>query len=370
MADDDDGEKTEDATLKRLEDARQKGDIPKSQEVNTWFSLIGITLLIALFADGAALSLSELLVGFLANAEAIPMDGGHIAAMMEDVGGGVLYILMVPLLTLIVFAVSGNLAQNPPSFSAEQMKPKLSKISPASGAKRLFSSTALVNFTLGLIKLTVVSTLMFFIVWPQRDKLDPIVMSDISVLLPITKGLVLQLLVGVISVLTVIAAADFMYQRMKWLKKLRMTFQQVKDEHKQMEGDPVVKGKLRQLRQERGRNRMMANVPDASVVITNPTHFAIALKYDQGMGAPICVAKGADTIAFKIRELAKENDIPIVENPPLARSLFATVEIDDEIDEEHYKAVAQVIGYVMSIKGRMEHRRKARADSRDVTRLN
>jgi len=329
-----DAEKTEEPTQKRLDDARKKGDIAKSQEVNSWFVMIGITLLIALFSGDAAVKLKDLLAGILQNADSIPMDGGHILLLLESIGVEILLILMVPFLVLVIFAIGGNLVQNPPMISAEQLKPKLSKISPVSGAKRLFSSTALVNFTFGLAKLTIVSVMMFFVIWPERDRLDPMVMSDIALLLPLMRDLVVNLLVGVISVLTVIAGADLLYQRQKWTKKQRMTFQEVKDEHKQMEGDPIIKGKLRQLRQERGRKRMMANVPDASVVITNPTHYAIALKYEKGMDAPVCLAKGIDATALKIREVAEEHAIPLVENPPLARALYATVDIDGEIDAE------------------------------------
>ncbi len=364
----DDAEKTEEPTQKRLEDARKKGDVAKSQEVNTWFVMIGITLLIALFSGEAAVKLKNLLAQVLENAHSIPMDGGHILHLIENIGTDILAILMMPFIVLIVFALGGNIVQNPPSLSTESLKPKFSKISPASGAKRLFSSTSLVNFVMGLTKLAIVSTMMFFIIWPERDRLDPIVMSDIVTILPTIKDMIVNLLVGVISILTVIAGADLLYQRQKWMKKQRMTFQEVKDEHKQMEGDPVVKGKLRQLRQERGRKRMMANVPDASVVITNPTHYAIALKYEKGMGAPICLAKGIDAIAFKIREVAEEHTIPIVENPPLARALYATVEVDGEIDAEHYKAVAQVIGYVMNIRSRLQRKRKPGIDSNSEKR--
>ncbi len=353
-----DAEKTEEPTFKRLEDARQKGDVPKSQEVNTWFVMIGITLLIALFSGDAAVRIKNLLAGVLENADTIPMDAGHVLNLINSIGFDILVILMVPFLILVVSALAGNIFQNPPNISAEQLKPKLSKISPGAGAKRLFSSTSVVNFVIGLAKLAIVSAMMFYIIWPERDLLDAMVTSEIVTVLPTIRDLVVNLLVGVISILTVIAGADLFYQRQKWMKKQKMTFQEVKDEHKQMEGDPIVKGKLRQLRQERGRKRMMANVPDASVVITNPTHYAIALKYEQGMGAPICLAKGVDALAFKIRELAEEHAIPVVENPPLARALYATVDIDGEIDAEHYKAVAQVIGYVMNIRGRLKRKQK------------
>ncbi|MEN0088518.1 MAG: EscU/YscU/HrcU family type III secretion system export apparatus switch protein, partial [Pseudomonadota bacterium] len=143
-----------------------------------------------------------------------------------------------------------------------------------------------------------------------------------------------------------------MWQKHKWFEKQKMTVQEVKDEYKQAEGDPAVKAKIRQLRMERGRKRMMAAVPEASVIVTNPTHFSVALKYERGMGAPVCLAKGIDDTALRIREIAKDSDIPIVENPPLARALYATTEVDDEVPEEHFKAVAEVIGFVFRLKQR------------------
>jgi flagellar biosynthesis protein FlhB len=167
------------------------------------------------------------------------------------------------------------------------------------------------------------------------------------------QAMALKMFAGVIAVMTVVAALDYLFERMQWMKKQRMSVQEVKDEYKQMEGDPTVKAKLRQIRVERGRKRMMAAVPTATVIITNPTHYAVALKYEQGMGAPVVVAKGVDSVAFRIREIGEENNVPIVENPPLARALHATVEIEQEVKPEHYKAVAEVIGYVMRLKAKM-----------------
>ena len=155
---------------------------------------------------------------------------------------------------------------------------------------------------------------------------------------------------AVVAMLAVVAIADYLFQYRQWYERQKMSLQEMKEEFKQSEGDPHVKGKLRQLRQARMKKRMMAAVPKASVIITNPTHYSVALSYERGMQAPVCVAKGVDTLALKIREVAKEHDIPIVENVPLARALYATVEIDDEIPVEHYHAVAEVIGYVMGLK--------------------
>jgi flagellar biosynthetic protein FlhB len=160
----------------------------------------------------------------------------------------------------------------------------------------------------------------------------------------------MHLLGAVVAMLAVVAVADYFFQYRQWYERQKMSLQEMKEEYKQSEGDPHIKGRMRQLRQQRMKKRMMAAVPKASVIITNPTHYSVALSYDRGMPAPVCVAKGVDNIAFKIREIAKEHDIPIVENVPLARSLYATVDIDEEIPVEHYHAVAEVIGFVMRLK--------------------
>jgi flagellar biosynthetic protein FlhB len=235
-------------------------------------------------------------------------------------------------------------------WSIEPLKPKLSKISPLAGLKRLFSSQALANFAKGLIKLVVIGSVMLALLWPQRDRLEGLVQTDILGTLMITRSLALDVLVAVVAALFLVAAADYLFQYRQWFERQKMSVREMKEEFKQTEGDPMVKGKIRQLRQTRMRRRMMAAVPKASVIITNPTHYAIALQYERGMDAPICLAKGIDAVALKIREVAGEHGIPIVENPPLARALHATVEIDEQIPAEHYKAVAEVIGYVMKLR--------------------
>jgi flagellar biosynthetic protein FlhB len=269
----------------------------------------------------------------------------------------VLAAVAIPFLMLMLFALIGNLVQHRPTLTTEQLKPKLSKVSLIAGWKRLFSSTSLVNFAKGIAKLVIVAVIMFVIAWPRRDELELMISTDISVLLVFVRDMAVQLLGGVLAVMTVIAGLDLLYQRWKWNQKQRMSMKEVRDEYKQMEGDPTVKAKLRQIRIERGRKRMMQAVPQATVVVTNPTHFAVALQYEPGMPAPVCVAKGQDQIALTIRRIAEDNAVPVVENPPLARSLHASVEIDQEVPSEHYKAVAQVISYVMKLgKGRRRKR--------------
>ena len=349
MAEDTD-DKTEDPTQKRLDDAHAKGDVVKSQEVNTWFIIAGATLVLSTFSGSVGGGILTPLRNLIANAGQLRADGAALLQLGNTLGYAVLGAIGVPLLMLMLAAIAGNMIQHRMVWSIEPLKPKLSKVSPLAGLKRLFSSQALANFAKGLIKLVVIGSIMLALLWPQRGRLEGLVQTDILGTLMITRSLALDVLVAVVAALFLVAAADYLFQYRQWFERQKMSVREMKEEFKQTEGDPLVKGKIRQLRQQRMRKRMMAAVPKASVVITNPTHYAIALQYERGMEAPICVAKGADAIALKIREVAGEHSVPIVENPPLARALYATVEIDEEIPAEHYKAVAEVIGYVMKLR--------------------
>lgn len=342
--------KTEDPSQKKLEDAHKKGDVAKSQEVVTWFMLLGSAVIFAMMGPGAAAALADSLKVIIMNADRFELGGAGFGAFFNNLALAMIATVLLPLVVLSTCAVLANLIQHRPLFSAEPITPKLSKISPLAGAKRLFSTESLVNFGKGLLKIGIVGAVVIMVVWPERDRLDTMMTADPQMILADFQEIGIKIFMAVLAIVTVIAFADYLYVRQKWWKKLMMTVQETRDEYKQMEGDPHIKGKLRQLRQERARKRMMAAVPDATVVITNPTHFAVALKYDKAMRAPRCVAKGADAVAFRIRELAKEHDVPIVENPPLARALFASVDVDETIPNEHFKAVAEVIGFVMRLK--------------------
>jgi flagellar biosynthetic protein FlhB len=349
----DDTEKSEEPTQKRLDEALERGDVVKSQEVNTWFVLGAATLILLSFSGDMSSGLNGLLRGLLAQAHAIPVDGRGLIAVMQKLGIGTIAAVALPLGILALAAIAGNMVQHRLVWSGESLKPKLSKISPGAGFKRLFSKIALMNFVKGLIKLALVGAIMTMILWPKRHQLDGLVTMDPAVVLLLTRALSLDVLGAVVALLAIIAAADYLFQYRQWYNRLKMSLQELKEEFKQTDGDPHIKAKIRQLRVERMKKRMMAAVPQASVIITNPTHYAVALQYDRGMGAPVCLAKGLDNIALKIREVAAKHNIPIVENPPLARALHATVEIDEEVPPEHYKAVAEVIGYVMRLKGGM-----------------
>jgi flagellar biosynthesis protein FlhB len=356
MADEqENSERTEDPTQKRLDEALKRGDVAKSQEVNAWFIISAATLILLTFSGSMGAGLTTALRGLIAQPHAIPMDGRGLLRVLQKLGFEVVAAIALPLLLLALAAILGNMIQHRLVWSTEGLTPRLSKISPLAGLKRMFSKQALANFIKGLVKLGLIGVIMAALLWPMRHRLDGLVGSDAGAVLAITKSLTLEMLGVVVAVLAVVAAADYLFQYRQWYERQKMSVRELKEEFKQTEGDPTIKAKVRQLRQNRMRKRMMAAVPEASVVITNPTHYAVALKYDRGMNAPVCVAKGLDTIALRIREVAGDHAIPVVENPPLARALHATVELDREIPEQHYRAVAEVIGYVMRLRHQVAH---------------
>jgi flagellar biosynthesis protein FlhB len=358
MADENDAsDKTEDPTQKRLDEALDRGDVAKSQEINTWFVIAGGTLVMSTFSSSIGGGMLVPLRNLLANAWMIRTDGPGLLSLASSLEYAVIAAIGVPLLMLALVAIAGNMMQHRLVWSGEALKPKLSKISPGAGFKRIFGKQAAVNFAKGLFKLTALGAVMTAILWPERHRLEAIVRFDPSSLLGVTTSMALHLMGAVVAILAIVAVADYLFQYRSWYERQKMSLQEIKEEFKQSEGDPHIKGRMRQLRQARMKKRMMAAVPKASVIITNPTHYSVALQYERGMAAPVCVAKGVDNIAFKIREIARKHDVPIVENVPLARSLYATVEIDEEIPIEHYHAVAEIIGYVMGLRRNLSGRR-------------
>ena len=351
----DDSQKTEEPTQKKLEDARKKGNIALSREVNNWIMLCAGTILVAGFAPALFANLTDILAFYIAKSHTVP---GTPGGMELALGGGlveVLQVMLLPLIFLIFAAFIGPFVQVGPLFAPEAVKPDLSKISILKGFKRLFSVRSLVEFAKGILKITVIGIVGVIIVWPYFDDFTNMIAMPPAIVLEELQSLVIMLMTGVLVVLMVIAAIDLIFQRAQHTKQMRMTKQELKDEYKQTQGDPQIKARLRQLRQERGRQRMMAAVPQADVVITNPTHYSIALKYDPDtMDAPLCLAKGVDEVALRIREVAEEHKIVLFENKPLARALWDTVEIDETIPVEHYKAVAEVISYVFKLRNGMQ----------------
>lgn len=346
----DETDKTEDPTQKRLDEALQRGDVVKSQEVNTWFVIAGGTLMLANFAGPMSDGLTATLRGLIANSHGIRVDGPALPGLFQKIGLEMLAAVALPFLVLLIAAAAGNVVQHRMVWSYDGLTPKFSKISPMAGLKRLFSKQALANLAKGIVKLILIGSVLTAMMWPEWGRLEGLERTDPAAILPLTHTLAMKLMGAVCAMLAVVAAADYLFQYRDWWGRQRMSLQEIKEEFRQTEGDPVIKGKMKQLRNIKQRRRMMQKVPKAAVIITNPTHYAIALEYERGMDAPICVAKGMDAVALKIREIGTKHGVPIVENPPLARALHATVEIDEAIPPEHYKAVAEVIGYVMKLR--------------------
>ncbi len=349
MADDrDDSQRTEDPTQKRLQDAREKGEFPRSQDVVTFATLSAATFAIVVWGGEAGQIFIERFGGFLSHPEDFDASSGGILGLAWAVAAALAAILAVPFVAMLVGAIGGNLVQSPLVLSGEKLKMDLSKLSPGKGLSRLFGGEALVNFAKGLIKVACAGSAAVWAVWPDSNAIVSLVAADPRMAGASALTLTTRMLGAVLAVVAIFAALDWFWQRFSFMRRMRMSKQDIRDEMKQSEGDPLVKMKIRQVRMERGRKRMMAEVPKATVIVTNPTHYAVALKYESGtMTAPKCVAKGVDALALRIRELATESQVPIVENPPLARALYAAVEVDAEIPVEHYKAVAQIIGFVM-----------------------
>ena len=366
MAENESGtEKSEEPTSKKLGTARSEGHVPKSQEVSTWFMLLGLLVILAFILNGLVAELGGVMVKFIAQPEDFAIDVNSLSAF----GGGVLWtlgaILLLPIGMLVAMALISAFIQNGFIFTTEQIKPKLGNLSIKKGFKKVFGLNSIVEFLKGVVKLTIVTIVTLIIVLPDRDKVMDLIWMDIPPIMELLRWTIFKLVLGVVLVMTVITIADVIYKRYEHRKGLRMTKQEVKDEHKQTEGDPKIKTRIRQIRFDRARQRMMAAVPQADVVITNPTHYAVALRYDQDtMEAPRLLAKGMDDLALRIREVARENKIPIVENPPLARALHASVELDQEIPPDHYKAVAEVISYVMRVHGKLRSANKREARRR------
>src|SRR6195952_3358295 len=358
MADENDAaEKTEDPTQKRLDDAHDRGDVAKSQEINTWFVIAGGTLVLSTFSGSIGGGILMPLRNLIANSWMIKADGTSLLQLAQSLEYMLIATLGIPCLMLVLAAIAGNMVQHRLVWSGESLKPKFSKVSPGAGAKRIFGKQAVANFGKGLFKLIALGVVMMAILWPERHRLESILRFDPAALLGVTTSLTVHLMGAVVAMLAVVAIADYFFQYRQWHERLKMSQQEMKQEFKQSEGDPHIKGRIRQLRQARMKKRMMAAVPKASVIITNPNHYSVALSYERGLSAPVCVAKGVDSIALKIREVAGKHDIPIVENVALARALYATVDIDDEIPVEHYHAVAEIIGYVMGLKRGLSGRR-------------
>ena len=352
-SEDDDSSKTEDPTPKRLEEARKKGQVAMSREMNSWLMLLAGTGLVMASADGVMNHMTQFLRVYIEQAGTLPGAPGGLKLVLGGATMETFKIMMIPLFFLMAAAFFGPFLQIGPLWAPSILSIDISKLSPVAGFGRLFSMRSVLELVKGVLKITVVTVVGILLVKPYLGGIEHMIGIPPIEILDEMKMLVVRMMAGVLIVYLVIAIIDIVYQRMAFTKKMRMTKQEMKEEYRQTEGDPLVKQKLRQLRSQKARQRMMQNVPKADVIITNPTHYAIALQYDpEKMDAPLCLAKGIDATALKIREVAKENKVTIYENRPLARALYDTVEVDEIIPPEHYKAVAQIISFVFKQKGK------------------
>lgn len=353
MADDEDkSSKTEEPSERKLTKAKEQGNVPKSREVNNFFVLSGILLalittlrlawerLLNLFGD----SFSQL--GFRRLSDK-SMVGDSMLFMTLELG----QVLAPTFVLLVVFAYAGGFIQNGFILSVEPIKPKLSKISLVKGLERMFSIKSLAEFLKSLVKMLVVGAAIYFVLLAHTEEFMTLIDKSVMDLAVTVEIVTIRILLAVLSIVLILAVADFMFQKSQYTIEQRMSRKELKDEYKNTEGDPHIKGRQRQIRMDRARARMMQEIPTADVVVTNPTHYAVAMRYDKEKEqAPRIVAMGVDNVAMRIREIAKENDIPLYEDPPLARKLFAEAEINEEIPLDLYEAVAKVVAFIYALK--------------------
>lgn len=346
-------DKTEEPTPKKKKDARKQGNIAKSAEVNKAMTFIAILVVIYMMSGSIISELQGFIVNILSGDFSMTMNDNTIKILMFKVMMSFMKIVLPISLIIMVFGILGSLIQTGLFFSMESLKPKFSKLNPLTGLKNMFSMKAIVN----LIKSMVVICIMIYLGYSFMSKNFEGIIKSGDIYLPYLFNIVLDLIKSILTSITlavaVVATLDYGYEKFSHKKGLKMTKQEVKEEYKQMEGDPHIKGKIKQKQRQMANQRMMQAVPSSTVIVTNPTHISIAIRYEQGKDTtPIVVAKGVDEVAFRIREIAKSHDIPIIENVPLARLIYKEVDIDQEIPEEMYKAVAEVLVAVYKIKNK------------------
>lgn len=342
--------KTEEATERRLRESVEKGNIPVSREAPIFASMMGILVIAAFFVADRTAALSMALRRLIDDPGGWSLENGSDASqLVAAIGFEVTSFLLPVIVILTVAGLVASFLQNPPSFVLERITPRLSRISVGGGFKRMFGLRGQTEFLKATLKFTAVSIVAVVILKSDQQRVVNAMFTDPAAVPELILAMAMKLL-GAVSVATIlIVAADLVWARVHWRRDLRMTRQEVKDEFKQVEGDPFVKARLRSLARDRARRRMISAVPKATLVIVNPTHYAVALRYIREEGAaPVVIAKGQDLIALKIREVAEDNAIPVVEDKPLARSLYDAVEVDTMIPPEFYKAVAEIIHFLQS----------------------
>lgn len=361
MAEDQD-DKTEEPTAKKLAEARERGEIIYSPEATTWLMLAAGALTLTTSGGAMADRIGHLALVLLESPHRFSTDSAGLQALLVEMGMRVGAAVGLTMLAIAGAGIAGRFLQDQPAFSAKRLEPKLERINPIEGFKRVFGAEALANFGKALFKLVLVGAALTWALWPKDGVLESLVSLDLGAFWALFRERIGALIWACLIAFGLFAIVDYVMTRQSYMKRMRMSRTELKDEMRQSEGDPQIKMKIRQIRMQRSQRRMIQAVPNATVVVTNPTHYAVALRYDrEETAAPICVAKGVDDVALKIREIAAEHDVPIIEDPPLARALFATADLDAPIPREHYEAVAKVIGVILRLATR---RRPTRAPPR------
>jgi len=354
----DSGSKTEDATPRRLEEARQEGNVAKSSDVPSWATLAAVTAVLLMMGGTLCSNLANQLAPFISRSGQTDLENGGAVIVMRQALQAAWPFISAVLFASIVAGTAGNLIQTGFLLTPSRLAPDPSRLSPLKGLQRMFGIDGLVHFLQSMLKFVIVGVVAYLSIKPHAAEFQKLPEVDPMVMLQVAEDMLRALIYGVLTMMGITAGVDWLWQRQRFTQRMRMSKQEIKEDFKSTEGDPHIKARIKQLRVERAKRRMMHNVPKATVVVMNPTHYAVALRYESGeTPAPICVAKGLDMIALRIREVAEANGVAIIEDPPLARALYATTEIDETIPREHYEAVAKVIGFVMQ---RSRRRRAAR----------
>lgn len=347
--------RTQEPTPRKLEEARKRGDVAKSADLSQAASLAAACMVLIGAGGSLSTGLAQALLPFIAAPD-------QLAGLLEHGGGAEIgrraVMAAAPFVLAVLGAtalagVSANVLQQGLLWSPEKLAPDFSRVSPLSGFERMFGIDGFVQFLKTLLKLVVTGWVAWSVLAPHRNELPNLAAMDPISVLTFARKVLVALISAMLTFMALTGALDFIWQRQRFLQRMRMSREEIKEEHRQSEGDPHIKARLKQMRLQRARRRMMAQVPKATLVVTNPTHYAVALRYVSGeTSAPVCVAKGMDNIALKIREIAAEHEIPVIEDPPLARALYATVDVEETIPREHYEAVAKVIGFIMGKRNR------------------
>lgn len=341
--------RTEEPTPRKLERAREQGDVAKTHDLASLASLAAAAAVASLAGGWLSRELMGELTPFLARPDAISLQGNGPAEVARHA-----MLAAAPVLAAVMFAAAaagaaGNLVQTGFLFTPAKLRPELSKISPLAGFRRIFGLDGLVHFLKSVLKVLAVGAIGWWVLQPHVAELAGLPTLEPGAVLPFAADVLRRLVFATVAFLLVVAGADWLWQRQRHLARMRMTKEEVKEDYRQSEGDPHVKARQKQIRAERARRRMMQAVPTATVVIANPTHYAVALRYEAGeTAAPMCVAKGLDSLALRIRSVAEEAGVPVIEDPPLARGLYAAVEVDEMIPQAHYEAVAKIIGFILT----------------------